>query len=186
VGGSTQVSSFTPVADAHNVSVDVEEMLATERALLSNPEFKAAVAKLDLPPNAKVVADGWIYGADQFEKNQRMMPFMVYLSFNDNPDTCHYAAPLPIIPVMNADDFTLIRLDYCPIYGTGDKTLLDYEGRFPWEAYAANEYDAGIRTAAGLSYRQDMKPYRVVQPEGASVSCWRCVGADDSFRSRAE
>lgn len=168
----------------------MEEMIAAEKALLSHPEFKAAVAKLDLPANAKVVADGWIYGADKFEKNTRYVPFMVYLSFNDDPDTCHYAAPLPIVPVMSADDFSLVRMDYCPIYGTGDKTLLDYEGRFPWEAYTPNEYDAGIRKAAGLSYRQDMKPYRVVQPEGASVSqnlaMDRDPVTDGSLRWKAE
>jgi primary-amine oxidase len=40
----------------------MEEMILAEKALLSHPEFKAAVAKLDLPSNATVVADGWIYG----------------------------------------------------------------------------------------------------------------------------
>lgn len=148
----------------------MEEMIAAEKSLLANPEFKAAIAKLDLPPNAKVVADGWIYGADKFEKNIRLIPFMVYLSFSDDPDTCHYAAPLPIVPSMSAEDFSLVSMDYCPIDGTGDKTLLDFEGRFPWEAYVPNEYEPGILKAAGKPFRQDLKPYRVIQPEGASVS----------------
>ena len=148
----------------------MEEMVEAEKALLNHPEFKAAVAKLDLPPNAKIVADGWIYGADTFEKGSRKIPFMVYLAFDENPDTCHYAAPLPIVPVISPDDWSLVDLQYTPIYGTGDKTLLDYQGRFPWEAYTPNEYDAAIRTKAGLDYRKDIKPYRVVQPEGASVS----------------
>lgn len=95
---------------------------------------------------------------------------MVYLSFSDNPDTCHYAAPLPIVPTIHADTFKLEKLEYAPIFGTGDKTLLDYEGRFPWEAYMPNEYDADIRTAAGLKQRDDLQPYRVIQPQGASVS----------------
>ena len=175
---SATIVSFTHVDDAHNVSPDMEEMIAAEKALLSHPEFIAAVAKLDLPPNAKVVADGWIYGSDTFTKGSRKIPFMCYLAFSDNPDECHYAAPLPIVPVVSADDFSLIAMDYCPIYGTGDKTLLDFEGRFPWEAYTANEYDAGIRAAAGLTFRQDLKPYRVVQPEGASVGGRRRGGSD--------
>jgi primary-amine oxidase len=95
---------------------------------------------------------------------------MVYLSFSDDLDTCHYAAPLPLVPVISADDFTLVDIEYTPIWGTGDRNILDLEGRFPWEHYTANEYDAGIRKAAGLSFREDVKPYRVIQPEGASVS----------------
>lgn len=95
---------------------------------------------------------------------------MVYLSFSDNPDTCHYAAPLPIVPTLRADTFKLEKIDYTPIFGTGEKTLLDYGGRFPWEAYVPDEYEASIREAAGLKQRTDVKPYRVLQPEGASVS----------------
>jgi len=38
------------------------EMIAAEEALLNDPEFKRVIASLDLPANAKVVADGWIYG----------------------------------------------------------------------------------------------------------------------------
>ncbi|RSH94905.1 hypothetical protein EHS25_004711 [Saitozyma podzolica] len=162
------VESSQPVPDSHNVPPDMEEMILAEQALLSHPEFKAAVAKLDLPSNATVVADGWIYGADKFEKSQRYISFMVYLSFSDDPDTCHYAAPLPLVPVIDAEDFTLVEIEYTPILGSGDKTLLDLGERFPWEKYTPNEYDAGIRQAAGLSTRGDLKPYRVVQPEGAS------------------
>jgi Cu2+-containing amine oxidase len=133
------VESSQPVPDSHNVPPDMEEMILAEQALLSHPEFKAAVAKLDLPSNATVVADGWIYGgstvllrvvltslgADKFEKSQRYISFMVYLSFSDDPDTCHYAAPLPLVPVIDAEDFTLVEIEYTPILGTGDKTLLD-------------------------------------------------------------
>lgn len=164
------VDTFEAVDAAHNVSPDMEEMISAEKALLAHPDFIAAVARLDLPPKAKVVADGWIYGSDTFTKGSRKIPFMCYLSFSDDPDSCHYAAPLPLVPVVSADDFNLLSLDYCPIYGTGDKTLLDFEGRFPWEAYTSNEYDAQIRAAGCLEARSDLKPYRVIQPEGTSVS----------------
>ncbi|KAK6911066.1 hypothetical protein L486_05318 [Kwoniella mangroviensis CBS 10435] len=168
--GSSQIISAEPVPAGQHVPPDMGEMMAAEEALLNNPTFKAAIAKLDLPSNAKVVADGWIYGADTLDATPRSIPFMVYLSFSDNPDTCHYAAPLPIVPVISADTFELQRLDYCPIYGKGDKTLLDLDGRFPWEAYVPNEYDQNIRATAGLSSREDIKPYRVLQPEGASFT----------------
>ena len=63
---------------------------------------------------------------------------MIYLSFSDNPDSCHYAAPLPMVPYVRADTFELVKVEYAPIYGTGEKTLLDFDGRFPWESFVAN------------------------------------------------
>jgi hypothetical protein len=56
------VENSQPVSDSHNVPPDMEEMILAEKTLLAHPDFIAAVAKLDLPSNAKVVADGWIYG----------------------------------------------------------------------------------------------------------------------------
>lgn len=95
---------------------------------------------------------------------------MVYLNFSDNPDSCHYSAPLPLVPVVDSDDFSLVRIDYTPIFGTGNKTVLDLDGPFPWEQYVANDYDPAILASQGMQFRDDIKPYRVVQPEGASVS----------------
>jgi primary-amine oxidase len=153
-----------------HIAPDVAEMVAAEEALLKNPEFLAVLEKLQLPKHATVVADGWIYGADGYEPNRRCTPFMVYLNLTDNPDSCHYSAPLPLVPVMDSEDFSLIRIDYTPIFGTGDKTVLDLDEPFPWHMYISNEYDQDLLRAQGTKIRDDVKPYRVIQPEGASVS----------------
>lgn len=60
--GTASVASCIRAPDNLHVSPDMAEMVAAEEALLAHPEFQAAIAKLQLPPNAKVVADGWIYG----------------------------------------------------------------------------------------------------------------------------
>ncbi|WVQ80952.1 hypothetical protein IAT38_003059 [Cryptococcus sp. DSM 104549] len=167
-GSSATVEAKEPIPEGLHAAADMEEMIAAEKALLSHPEFKAAIEKLQLPAEAKIVADGWIYGADTIEPQRRYIPFMVYLSFSDDPDSCHYAAPLPIVPAIHADDFTLAKIEYCPIFGEGEKTLLDFEGRFPWEVYAPNEYVPELLAAQGTKMREDVKPYRVTQPEGTS------------------
>lgn len=60
--GENKVISTTDVPGGHHVPPDYGEMLAAEAALLNDPTFKEAITKFDLPSNAKVVADGWIYG----------------------------------------------------------------------------------------------------------------------------
>ncbi|KAK4687181.1 primary-amine oxidase, partial [Tremellales sp. Uapishka_1] len=166
-----RVESQVPVPGQHHVPADVLEMVAAEEALMKNEEFIKVVNSLGLPSQAKVVSDAWIYGADTMEKMPRLINFMCYLSFSDSADTNFYAAPLPIMPVVSADTFELVRIDYCPIFGEGERTLQDLDGPFPWEAYASNEYDAAIRKVQDGDYhRKDLKPYRVIQPEGASFS----------------
>ena len=105
----------------------------------------------------------------------RLISFMCYLSFGDNPDSNHYAAPIPIIPSVFADSFKLYGIEYCPIFGEGDRTILDLDSPFPWQHYVPNEYDQKVREGKGGEYRRDIKPYRVSQPEGASVGLCRKV-----------
>lgn len=110
-------------------------------------------------------------GADSAEIVPRYITFMIYLSFSDDPDSNHYASPLPLLATVLADDFTFVSVTYTPIFGgESTKTIEDLDGPFPWEKYVANEYSHKIRAKAGEKDRQDLKPYRVLQPEGASVS----------------
>ncbi|CAK9783439.1 hypothetical protein CC85DRAFT_282174 [Cutaneotrichosporon oleaginosum] len=170
--GKAKVTETISAPTHLHVPPDMAEMMAAEEALLKHPEFLRAVEKMQLPPHARVVADGWIYGADSEERTNRHTPFMVYLNLTngEHEDSCHYSAPLPIVPVMSSDDFSLVRIDYCPIFGTGEKTILDLDGPFPWHLYVTNEYDAALVEASGVALRTDVKPYRVIQPEGASFS----------------
>jgi primary-amine oxidase len=96
---------------------------------------------------------------------------MVYMRMIDDADSCHYSYPLPLIPVVLADSFILHEIAFTPIMG-GDsiKTVQDLDQPFPWEHYMPSEYSQKLREDAGENYRQDLKPYHVSQPEGASVS----------------
>ena len=70
-------------------------------------------------------------------------------------DSNHYAFPLPISPVLDCNEYKVIRIDYLP---TGaDNTV--HEPR-PWQPNPANEYVHDYQTL-----RTDLKPLRVIQPE---------------------
>ena len=99
----------------------------------------------------------------KFYDDKRVMQCFLYMRDPQNssePDSCHYAFPLPISPVVDPSTLELIRID---ILATG----LDEKVKplAPWQAVKANEYIPEAQTL-----RTDLKPLRVVQPEGASFT----------------
>ena len=91
--------------------------------------------------------------------------FQVFLYMRDplnssEADSNHYAFPLPISPVIECNEYKVIRINVLP---TGnDITIKPIE---PYRHKPANEY---IHEA--LTLRQDLKPLHVIQPEGASFT----------------
>lgn len=75
-------------------------------------------------------------------------------------DSCHYAFPLPISPVICTTTWKVLKIDILP---TGaDNTVAPLK---PWAPKPANEYVPEYQTL-----RTDLKALNVVQPEGASFS----------------
>ena len=75
-----------------------------------------------------------------------------------HPDSNHYALPLAISPVIDTQDYKVIRIDFLP-------TGVDHSTK-PTEAYKVpppNEY-----TPEHHDLRKDLRPLNVIQPEGAS------------------
>ncbi|KAL2428561.1 Copper amine oxidase 1 [Exophiala dermatitidis] len=143
---------------------DYEEILLVEKNALEDEGVKAALAKLKLPEGTAVTADPWIYGSDGIDDDERLYQVFLYMRDPANPselDSNHYAFPLPISPVLECNNYTVIRIDYLP---TGaDNTV--HEPR-PYEPVPPNEYIP----EAQPSLRKDLKPLRVIQPEGASFT----------------
>ncbi|KAL2127438.1 hypothetical protein VTI74DRAFT_10742 [Chaetomium olivicolor] len=147
---------------------DGEEIIAVEKALLAHPEVQAEIAKLKLPEGTVVVSDPWIYGSDgikdgNFYDDKRVMQCFLYMRDPKNPseaDSCHYAFPLPISPVVDPMTLELVRIDILPM-GHDEKV----KPLAHWQEVGASEY---IPEAQSL--RTDLKPLQVVQPEGASFT----------------
>lgn len=163
---------------------DAEEIIAIEKMLMTHPDVQAEIAKLKLPEGTVVVADPWLYGEHlpssssdilliqtgtdgikdvKFYDDKRLMQCFMYMRDPNNssePDSCHYAFPLPVLPVVDPLTLELVRIDILPT-GLDEKV----KPLAPWQPTPANEY---IPEAQAL--RTDLKPLHVVQPEGASFT----------------
>ncbi|KIV91610.1 hypothetical protein PV10_06128 [Exophiala mesophila] len=144
-------------------NADYEEILLVEKNALADPGVQAALAKLQLPEGTVLCADPWIYGSDGVNDDERLYQVFLYMRDPANPgeaDSNHYAFPLSISPIIECNNYTVIRIENMP---TGaDNTTHD---PVPYTAVPPNEY---ISEAQKL--RTDIKPLRVLQPEGASFT----------------
>jgi primary-amine oxidase len=98
-----------------------------------------------------------------FYDDKRVMQCFLYMRDPKNPkeaDSCHYAFPLPISPVIDPTTMELVRIDIMPT-GLDEKVT----PLAPWKHVEPNEYIPEAQTL-----RTDLKPLRVVQPEGASFT----------------
>jgi primary-amine oxidase len=140
---------------------DGEEIVAIEKIALADENVKAEIAKLELPEGTVVISDPWIYGSDGIGDEERLYQCFLYLRDPHNSseaDSCHYAMPLPISPVVSTANMKVIRVDILP---TGaDNTIKPVE---KYKIQPPNEY---IPEAQKL--RTDLRPLNVIQPEGAS------------------
>lgn len=100
-------------------------------------------------------------GSDGVDDDERLWQMFMYMrdpANADQPDSNHYALPLPISPVVSTVSMQVVRIDHMP---TGkDNTIKETQ---PWKPKPANEYIPEANTL-----RTDIKPLHVVQPEGAS------------------
>lgn len=142
---------------------DGAEIFAVERAALEDPGVQEQLAKLNLPTGTEVVVDPWIYGSDGIDDNERMWQCFLYTRDPANSkevDSCHYAFPLNISPVISSVSMKVIRIDLMP---TGkDNTITAPK---TYKVVPGNEYLPEYQ-----QLRTDLKPLQVVQPEGASFS----------------
>lgn len=158
------------LAEDKHANGDGEEIIAIEKVVLADPGVLAAVEKLKLPEGAVLVADPWIYGTDgvrngMFRDDLRVMQCFLYMRDPANPsepDSCHYAFPLPISPVVDCASLEVVRIDVMP---TGlDAAIKTVDDLKPWQPAPPSEYIPEAQSHP----RTDLKPLRVVQPEGAS------------------
>lgn len=133
--------------------------------------FQDALAELNLPPNTHIVIDPWMYGGweNPEESSPRYMQGLVYARdpATNNPDSNHYAFPLPLIPVMDMKSRRIIRVDRLATGGTEDG--LKY-GTGPKDALAHCKAAEYIPELVEGGLRQDLKPLNVVQPFGPSFT----------------
>lgn len=142
---------------------DGDEIVAIEKLVLQDEAVLAEIAKLELPEGTVVISDPWIFGSDGVNDADRLYQCFLYLRDAHEPDSNHYALPIPISPVVSTESMTVIRIETLP---TGvDNTIKPIS---KYEIKPPNEYIPEHQTL-----RTDLKPLNVVQPEGASFQVER-------------
>ena len=87
----------------------------------------------------------------------------MYMVAVDHPQNNHYSLPCKFSPVFDSATRELVRMDYLP---GGDTHTAATETQ-PWKPVKAVQY---AHELLDEPLRQDLKPYIVQQPEGASFS----------------
>lgn len=141
-------------------NIDFEEVVAVEELTLQDPRVISEIAKLQLPDDLYVIAEAWGFGSDGVVDYERQYQVYMFVGERNNPDSNHYARPLTFSPVVDTALMKVTRIDYVPT-GTTHKA----EQTKRWEYKKPNEY-----VEEALDLRPDLKPLRVIQPEGTSYS----------------
>lgn len=141
--------------------VDYTEFELVHDACNTHPKVLEEIAKLRLPPHARVLNDPWAYGTDDPNERRRLFQCYMYIVLNNDAEANHYSLPAPFSPVFDAHTLELQWIDRLPL--TEDSST---SGTTPWDAVEPVEYSAGI---LGEEYfRKDLKPLHVLQPDGTS------------------
>jgi primary-amine oxidase len=140
-------------------------------ACVSSEMFKEAMDEFSLPENFTVVIDPWPYGGlDPEEDIPRYMQGLVFArdASKQNPDSNHYAYPLPIIPVMDMATKKLIRIDRLATGGVGDSLYPSPAADKPKKLFEFSQPADYLPELLDRPLRADLKPIDITQPEGAS------------------
>lgn len=141
-------------------NVDFHEVEVVEELTLKDPRVIAEIAKLKLPDHLCAIAEAWIFGSDGVVDHTRQYQVYMFVGEKSKPDSNHYARPLAFSPVVDTASMEVTRIDYVP---TGN-THTAHETK-PWEYMKPNEY-----VPEAVNILKDVKPLRVLQPEGTSYS----------------
>lgn len=147
--GAETVKSWTHIPGVQP-PIMLDEFIACEAAVKANPDFQAAIAKRGITDPSLVMVDPWSAGhyglADEVGVRLSRALCWVRTSPNDNG----YARPIEgVIPVVDLNKMEVVRVE-----DHGVVPLPPQDGNY------APEF---VKT-----YRQDLKPLEIIQPEGPS------------------
>lgn len=135
--------------------------------------FKEALTEFEIPSHMDIRIDPWPYGGlDPEEDAPRYMQGLVFAhdTTHKNPDSNHYAYPLPIIPVMDFVSKKIVRIDRLATGGKDDGLKPEPRGDKPKKLFANIKPAEYVPELLDGPMRSDMKPINIVQPDGASFT----------------
>jgi primary-amine oxidase len=146
------------------------ELRRAAEKILTDPAVVEAVKKFQLPEDIVIQCDTWPYCADKFstvDTHRHIQALLYARAPNNHPDSNQYAFPIPLSPVYDLFEDRIVRLDTLATGGAEDGLK---HGTAPGAALAhciENEYHPDLLK---VPTREDLKPLRVIQPEGPSFT----------------
>lgn len=169
-----KVIRYAQLKKGHHPPIDRWETWEAQAATFDHPLVADAIKKCGLQDKIECLTiDGWMYGCEEEGDVPRLMQMLVYCrNLNTNhPDSNMYAFPVPFVPVFDVLEQKFVRIDWCASGGDeDDEKGINYntreEGKNILEGVEGCEYHPDLLD----SLRTDLKPYNVIQPEGASFT----------------
>lgn len=153
-------------ADFHS-PVDRLELDEACKIIIDHPDVEKELKRLGVDKSV-VVLEPWSYGVDGTDTGIRQTQVFLYRKNprNNDPDSSHYSFPLDVAVVFNVDSMEVAKVVRIPTGADGTIGQDSATSLYVTDP-AEPEYDHRLQKTAP---RTTLKPYHVVQPEGASFS----------------
>ncbi|CAG8943057.1 unnamed protein product [Penicillium salamii] len=148
--------------------VDRAEMNEAAQVTMADPRVKAEIKRLKID-DTTVVLDPWDYGVDGEDTQSRHTQVFMYMRnpANNDPDSNHYCFPLDFMVIVNLCSMEVEKIVRLPLgidqTATPVGSPVVHRRTNPIEP----EYDHRLQKNPP---RTTLKPYQVIQPEGASFT----------------
>ncbi|KAL1965866.1 hypothetical protein VTN77DRAFT_4999 [Rasamsonia byssochlamydoides] len=165
----TELELRTPKKGQH-CSFDREELRRASERILTDPAVVEAVKKFHLPDDVVIQCDTWPYCADRYstvDTHKYIQALLYARAPHNHPDSNQYAFPIPLSPVYDLFEDRVVRFDTLATGGAEDGLKHNTAPEAALAHCVENEYHPDLLKGPT---RPDLKPLRVVQPEGPSFT----------------
>ncbi|XRM38196.1 hypothetical protein ABZX51_001627 [Aspergillus tubingensis] len=146
---------------------DRAEMNEVAQAVMADPAVQAEIKRLQID-DTTVVLDPWDYGVDGEDTQTRHAQVFMYMRnpANNDPDSNHYSFPLDFMVTVDLCAMKVKKIIRLPL-GADESVTQGSSVPHRRTAPEEPEYDHRLQKTPP---RMTLKPYQVVQPEGASFT----------------
>ncbi|OBT49825.1 hypothetical protein VE04_10172 [Pseudogymnoascus sp. 24MN13] len=173
---TSQESSHVAVPKPHQGIVDPIEYRAVFAIVASSSEWATAVSSLGLPAGVNLSYDVVSYGADK-DTGPNPLRYLRGWAYalgpaGSNPESNMYSFPLPLSPVVDVANKSVVRIDPMPADWIPNERIPSPCASPNWASGTAldgcqpNDYHPDLLPQP----RQDLRPLRIIQPEGVSFT----------------
>ncbi|KAJ5333896.1 hypothetical protein MYU51_017273 [Penicillium brevicompactum] len=162
--------------------VDRAEMNEAAQVVMKDPRVQAEIKRLKID-DSTVVLDPWDYGVDGEDTQTRHTQVFMYMRNpkNNSPDSNHYSFPLDFMVIVDLCKMEVEKIIRLPL--GSDKSATTVGSQVPHRRTNPVEPEYYHRLQKSPA-RTTMKPYHVIQPEGASFTVKGYVVEWEKWRFR--